>query len=769
MPYKSNVLRYAYRAFIVAVVVILSAVPEVARSQVEPLRGNDDERIWFSWDVRGQLQDGETAFRGGQLSFHMEGLLEPMVFDDTSMIGFVGDDLPFTLNLQTCSSIDPVYGSTVSTTNCRVGSNPHTQVTLRMNLDTGLSDLVIHTFDWGVCVHSSKEGRTEEEMTFEHYFGSIDYKTDFAISLTRDELKGEFEKSYEYEFNGDAPFYCPLDGNGRVIIRSRPPEESKISLEGCTDLLIGSETQMTASAKPEGGTYRWISEPASLFNISGSGKTITITGNNPGRGGIRVEYESPRGQKSSVKLVGSVVELLSVNGGAPIPQIGLYDEDGNRKEAVINVPIVQDPAGADLLIFEVTDQNVATVGNSGSSLQITGKQEGVTTAQGQTRCGHKDEHLITIEVVPCDQETKRRLQQKIEDLKKQKDENLKDVLRIRDDPEFNRALRETDRHMTKMGAKALGIFVSAAGAEGGGALDIVSEVIQQLHDVTEEGTWTGRWSLVDMYIKMQINFVKKMTIGIIADLVEYGQAGLEVGHDLDVIKAGCQALEKSLRRQKELQEQYDDANRRQVELCKDFGGPEPTEPKPPEPPPEPPHPPPPAEPPPPQPSPPPPPEPPPPPPAEPPEPQGPGDDIIIEPPPPPPPPPQGGGFPTDCGCDRWDTTSWQGTPEGIGGIGQDIDGFLPCFGQFNQNTFEPMRTTTNSTLQLFDQLEQALSLPETAKVRAFRGALPEMLELKNNFVRHGREFGSMSDSLNRCSQPIHRIGEVIGIIGEGTK
>lgn len=685
--------------------------------------------------------------------------------------------MQYFLTIEPCLIIDPDNGSVTTESSCRTNPSGRILIQIRFDLNTGLGELKLHSDDIANCTAGDN-----------HYVPDIYYvigstidpqiHPDPPLTLTRTESEKEFEKhwSWDMQYNNVGAFTgCPTLCKIDMTISSKPPEETKISISGCTDLMIGYESQITAEGKPPGGTYSWQSEPASLYNISGSGSTVTISGNSPGRGHISVEYTPKKGNKMKAKLSGAVVELLSVNGGAAIPPIGLYDENGNKKLATMQIPTQQDPPGGDLLQFPVADPGVATVVNTGSGLQIQGLKEGKTSTRAQTRCGNRDEYSYAIEVVNCDEETKQKLRDKLKEIDEQIAQTRDQLNSIHNDREFIRAKKDIDRHMTKMSAKALGIFISAAGAEGsGGVLDHVSEIVQQLHDVTEEGSWTGNWSLVDMYIKLQVNTVKKFTIGIINDLIEYGEAGLEVGHDLDVIKATVESLKEPLQRLKDLYKDRKEVVGRQFDLCKDYGEPQqpepkppepeppthpPTEPKPPTPPPQPPPQPPPAEPQPPEPT-----EP-----IEPtePEPPGPGDDVIVEPPlPPSTPPPSGGGFPIDCGCARWNQNQWSGTPEGMRNMGNDLGSVFPCLDQFMQNTGRPLESASRSVMSLFERFEQASALPDSQKGEVYRAAMPEMLELRDKHIQYGLEFKSMSDSLSQCNQATKKAVEIIGTAGQ---
>ncbi len=683
------------------------------------------------------------------------------------MIGYGSWELPFTLFIEPCKVIDPTDGSVTTDSQCRRNAQGKIMIYLRFNLDTGLGELAIHSSDLADCTAGTPPDHYTAEIMC--YIGSIEDREihpDPPLILTRTDLEVDFKKDWSWDmgYMGLAYFTnCPLLWKYNLSLSSKPPEKTKVNIAGCANIMIGVSASLTATVDPEGeGTYTWSCDPPDIFDVSGSGSSATATGKNAGRATIKVEYQPKRGKKVEATLPGSVVELLSVNGGADIPQIGLYDENGEKKPAV-QIPTEQDPPEGSLLNFPVTNPAIALVDNLGVGLMIQGKQEGVTTAQGQTICGDQDEHLITIEVVNCDEETKRKLQEKIDDLKKQKDENLEEIKRISSDPEFVRAKSELDRHLTSMGVKATKILLGSLTGGEYSTLDKIADVLLELQNVTEEGTWTGNWSLLDMYIKTQVNFVKQMTIGIIGDLIEYGEAGLEVGHDLDVIKATCEKLKEPARKQQELQKQYDEANRRQVEICKDFGGkPKPPEPKPPEP--QPPQPEPPK------------PKPPSPKPGEPsespePEPPKPGDEEIppIEPPPPPPPTQTTGGFPIECSCESWDIQQWSNKPKGLENISQDIGGFVSCLDQFLQNTVDPLESTATATEQLFEQLEQALLLPDSQKIQTYQNALPAMIELRDKNIMLGTEFRSMNDSLNKCGSTLQNAGETIEITGAGMK
>ncbi|MEW6051748.1 MAG: proline-rich domain-containing protein [Candidatus Zixiibacteriota bacterium] len=572
--------------FLTIAVLISPIVSSLAQPSIEPLVGKDAERIWFDFDARGRLDPDPYAsdYRGGNVSFRVSGLLEPTEYDDSSMIGYGSWELPFTLSIEPCKVIDPTDGSVTTESSCRRNAQGKIIINLRFNLETGLGELALNSSGLMSCVAGKPPDRYNPEIMY--YIGSIEDREihpNPPLMLTRADLEAEFEKnwSWDMESMGMARFTnCPLLWNINMTLSSKPPEKAKVSIAGCANIMIGVSANLTATVEPETeGTYTWFSEPSDVFDISGSGSSATAAGKNAGHATIRVEFQPKKGKKVEGKLSGSVVELLSVNGGADIPVIGIYDENGVEKPPV-QVPIQQDPPEGDLLSFPVADAAIASVQNLGTSLAIQGVKEGVTSARGQTGCGDQDEHLITIQVVPCDKETIQKLRDRLKELKAQWDELRAENDRLLKSPEFTRAKHEFDKNLTKCWVKVFSILASGLGAVEGAVsgaapgvtdLDNIADMLGDFYDATEEGTWEGNWSLWNMYKNYQIGAAKKMTLGIANDVIEYGEAWFAVEDALQVIKEVVKTLQENRMRYKEVRNQHDEIDRRLVELCNDFG------------------------------------------------------------------------------------------------------------------------------------------------------------------------------------------------------
>ena len=143
------------RILLLAVFLCVPALDDsTAQPQVERLVGRDDVRVWFDFDAVGRLDpDPSNAdYRGGNVSFHVSGLLEPSEYDDSSMIGYGSWELPFSLAIEPCKVIDPADGSATTESSCRRNPQGKIIINLRFNLEAGLGELALHSSDLATCV-----------------------------------------------------------------------------------------------------------------------------------------------------------------------------------------------------------------------------------------------------------------------------------------------------------------------------------------------------------------------------------------------------------------------------------------------------------------------------------------------------------------------------------------------------------------------------------------------------------------------------------------
>jgi len=260
-------------------------------------------------------------------------------------------------------------------------------------------------------------------------------------------------------------------------------EDVKVSIEGCTDVLVGGVSQVDALGVPRGGKYTWSIDPPGAFTVQGtaSSATATLSAKGPGRATLKVEYTAPNGKKAQGSRPASSVKLISVNGGGPIPRLGLYDAKGQPHSAAQTVPLQVEPGGGgDLLCFPPANPALLTAVPQGASLLLQGVREGRTTIQPETRCGVKTGPAFTVDVVPCDNEVIAQLTAEQKSLRGRLDSNRQQQTGITGDEEFDRAAREGAADIEKLAVKTGDVIAStltASKVSGAKATESVKEVM----------------------------------------------------------------------------------------------------------------------------------------------------------------------------------------------------------------------------------------------------------------------------------------------------
>jgi hypothetical protein len=233
---------------------------------------------------------------------------------------------------------------------------------------------------------------------------------------------------------------CVGSGVATLTIASKPG--AQVSLEGCSEFAVGQQATVIAKGSPAGGAYRFRVEPPSTLNVAEQGATATISGIEPGRATLHVEYAVSGGKLGRASRPVTSLRIDSINGGEPVPKIGLFDVEGKRTSAVRSVPVSVQPAGAgDLLAFKPADPGVLTTVGRGDSVLLQGVRVGKTNFQAITSCGGATGPAVAVEVVPCDDEVHAKLAEEERII----DEELKRVAqedeRIRTGKEFQDAER----------------------------------------------------------------------------------------------------------------------------------------------------------------------------------------------------------------------------------------------------------------------------------------------------------------------------------------
>lgn len=246
-------------------------------------------------------------------------------------------------------------------------------------------------------------------------------------------------------------------------------EKPEVTLEGCSEMGIGESGQLTASGKPEGGSYRFWAEPSDVLTVQANGASATLKGASPGRTTIFVEYTSPEGATVQKTKNGSCVKVESYNGGQPIPQVAFYDFDGKRLKG-INVPVsIQPSDGADLLKYVPADPSILTVIGLGNEVVIQGIRQGKTTFQAKTLCGGTTGPVIDVEVVNCDDETIAQLNEQARIANERLKELAQEMERLVNSDEYKRAhgriLESTANLALKTSVLILGTLGGLPGAD----------------------------------------------------------------------------------------------------------------------------------------------------------------------------------------------------------------------------------------------------------------------------------------------------------------
>ena len=188
-------------------------------------------------------------------------------------------------------------------------------------------------------------------------------------------------------------------------------EMAQVTLEGCSELGAGEIGNITASGNPGGGTYEFWVDPSDLMSVDASGASATLIGSRPGRGTLYVEYTTPDGAKAQATKPASMVRIYNYNGGEAIPQIPLYDIDGNKLSGTLTIPYSSEPDEAQELVdFVSGNPAVFTPAATADNIDLQGSKPGKTTLDARDNCGNTTGPTVEVEVVNCDDETVARLE-----------------------------------------------------------------------------------------------------------------------------------------------------------------------------------------------------------------------------------------------------------------------------------------------------------------------------------------------------------------------
>jgi hypothetical protein len=612
------------------------------------------------------------------------------------------------------------------------------------------------------------------------------------LALTEEDFEQGFNRTYQLverkgeENSAPVPFSsghdCDYRVNGTLTLSyKQDTEKPKVEIAGCAHLLLGGSDQLTATGTPSGGRYRWTGEPSAVLNVSGTESSTDVKAGEPGHATVRVEYEARNGKKAEATLSGSVVQLTSVNGGAAIPTIYLYDEEGHARQATA-VPIAQAPPDGELLFFAAADLSVATVENTGSSLTITGKHEGTTTAQAETKCGEKTGPVLALNVANCSPETIAKLRERSNEVKSKLNESASRVNKVLNSKDYSESVEEIDDDAKDVVIKSAGML-SVIGGVAGQAV----EAVETAGHIVAAGADAWEVSRTDLNevtaIKYAVTVLAPGSAGTIMT-IEYVQSiGKLVKHARTLAEIGDKLTNEQIA-QNRLSWEFEHINAL-IEKCKKGSeggqpsGKEPAEPKPKvEPPagkkggdkPKPGEPPTPTE------------------PGEPSTPTEPGEPTEpggteppkkppIEKPPEPPAKPGGGtvGLPIDCGCKEASTAAWRNEETGLAAIAASL-GLLQACAENYENELKSFQADSAGMTQTRSAIETALDTPGEKGFKQFSAAVPGLEAAAKSWEGLSKAATEFSNTLEGCDKKlpeatalIKKAGQTLGTTTPETK
>lgn len=412
-----------------------------------------------------------------------------------------------------------------------------------------------------------------------------------SLEVTAAELAEGFEK--RYAISGSilplAPFCMGHRiQSGELTLRyKRRDGLPKLLLAGCVNLEKGRATTVQASASPAGGELRFESAPAGMLSIQPQGSSARVTGATPGRGELKGTY-TYRGRTATASLPASSVELVSVNGGRPLPVMGYYGIDGKPGSKVYSIPVEVHPAGAgDLLVFKAENEAIVSVVTGGGTVSIQPVREGRTLVQAKTLCGEPVGAPVEIEIRTCDEDVHRELTQMKERATRREREIVRRITQITGSEEFQRAGTEIASHATTLAIKT-GELIAATltGAQATAVRNGTAAALTLKEVESATAVWDASGIINDANagniasgaVSLAVMAINKWYVSALKSAIEAGLAAEDLGRDLGTLAGAVEQLEL-------LDRQHDQAIRellditRRVNICEQLPPPPPLPPK----------------------------------------------------------------------------------------------------------------------------------------------------------------------------------------------
>jgi len=316
-----------------------------------------------------------------------------------------------------------------------------------------------------------------------------------------------------------------------TIVPYKESDKPVVTIDGCKDLGTGETGNATATAKPEGGSFKFWVEPSDLMAVVASDAVATLTGQTPGRGTLMVEYTSPEGKIAQSSSEASCVKVESYNGGEKMPQIALYDINGKKQSGIKTIPVKALPENASELVkFEPANPSILSAVGVGSEVTLQGLQEGKTTLQAKTKCGGTTGPTVEVEVVNCDDETKAKLAEMMKIAQENQKEAMEQIEKISDSEEYKEAAEDITKSTLELAEKTA-LTIAAGGKTSGGlheALEI-TEAVATMKDLLTSQT-AENLNFNELTALAKVTGAKALKA--VAGVSEVMKAANEFGHNL---------------------------------------------------------------------------------------------------------------------------------------------------------------------------------------------------------------------------------------------
>lgn len=601
--------------------ILVLSIASLFHTTISLANTDEPEPVYADVKMEGMPYEGENC-EGGDWSVHWKG----PVFVETGpladlLISYTAFDtshpgqrpipaIKFTSKKVTCR--DNV-GNVVMTANVNKNNSSKVQLTVSLAQNAAFNSpaFIFSADEMGVCEVNANGTRFEypNVMTSIHT-GMLNGITP-ALDITLDDLQKGFNKTYQ--FDGTVIGIPPMCMGGQlkrgaVNLRYKSgAEDPQVALDACLHLAKNETRSATAQGSPEGGVYRFSSNPTDVLSIAHQQENVaSLVGKTPGKGEVTVEY-THHGKSATATLAGSVVDLVNINNGSEIPKLGLFDVKGKKIETTYTFPLKLDPADG---YVQMTLENdvLASVVNTSANIQIQPVKLGKTLMQAKTLCGTKIGSPIPIEIVRCDDDVQQQLRTKKEAHKQRLDTLVKRITGLTGDREFQRAADEISKTTQDMAIKTGESIINTLtfgeakhvefAAKNG--IQLSKQVIVNARALEVTGT---TWDLINLYGDIQdarqnsndFQAIAKPAVGALVLLAQnqaialgktYGEAYLaaeKFGKDLGILAGVADQLA-------ELEPQHDKLIREYIHISdhlafceKSPPPPKPEEPKPPQP------------------------------------------------------------------------------------------------------------------------------------------------------------------------------------------